>query len=420
VTDEQTQLHTDNPDGSPKVPAEAPRTPLCLIVDDDANVRHGLSVILHGSGFDTEEFEDGIAMRASLKRRSPDLIFLDVGLQFTDTIETLATLGNSSFFGVVQLMSNRGGAVLERMKAVGQQHKLHMLPVLKKPLETSAIIALLQELKLGHAAPLAGRVRLDEALANGWIEFWYQPKIDLRKKQLAGVEIFARANHPRFGVLPPSAFMPGATETEVAELSQKAIVCALQGGLTLSKLGVALRFAVNIPVEQLAKLDVAAIIRAHRPQHDQWPGLIIDVIEGEVVTNLPLVIDLAKALANVNVKLAIDHFGRSISALARFKTLPFAEFKLDRPFVSACGSDKVKAPLCRTVIDLAHSLGSAAVAIGIEKASDALALTSMGCNLGQGFLLGQPMPPERFLSLMRQRLAGQGRPAPAVAAAAAP
>ena len=144
------------------------------------------------------------------------------------------------------------------------------------------------------------------------------------------------------------------------------------------------------------------------------------MIEGEVVTNLPLVIDLAKALASVNVKLAIDHFGRSISALARFKTLPFAEFKLDRPFVSACGSDKVKAPLCRTVIDLAHSLGSAAVAIGIEKASDALALTSMGCNLGRGICSASQCRRSASLSLMRQRLAGQGRPAPAVAAAAAP
>jgi EAL domain-containing protein (putative c-di-GMP-specific phosphodiesterase class I) len=60
------------------------------------------------------------------------------------------------------------------------------------------------------------------------------------------------------------------------------------------------------------------------------------------------------------------------------------------------------------VIDLAHSFGSVAVAIGIEKASDALALVSMGCDYGQGFLLGQPMPEERFISLLRQRTM-QGR-----------
>jgi EAL domain-containing protein (putative c-di-GMP-specific phosphodiesterase class I) len=92
--------------------------------------------------------------------------------------------------------------------------------------------------------------------------------------------------------------------------------------------------------------------------------------------------------------------------------MPFAEVKLDRAFVVDCGTDKINAPLCKTVIDLAHSFGSLAVAIGIEKASDAVAVVSMGCDYGQGFLLGQPMPEERFISLLRQR-AGNGRKAPA-------
>ena len=85
-----------------------------------------------------------------------------------------------------------------------------MLPVLKKPFDTSAIVRIMQELKLGHPAPMAARIGLDEALQKGWIEFWYQPKIDLRKKQLAGAEAFARARHPQFGILSPGAFMPGA------------------------------------------------------------------------------------------------------------------------------------------------------------------------------------------------------------------
>ena len=78
--------------------------------------------------------------------------------------------------------------MLEHVKNVGEQHRLQMLPVLKKPFETAAIVNIMQELKLGHGAPQAARVGLDEAVKNGWIEFWYQPKIDLRKKQLAGVE----------------------------------------------------------------------------------------------------------------------------------------------------------------------------------------------------------------------------------------
>jgi EAL domain-containing protein (putative c-di-GMP-specific phosphodiesterase class I) len=99
----------------------------------------------------------------------------------------------------------------------------------------------------------------------------------------------------------------------------------------------------------------------------------------------------------------------------RLDQLPFAELKLDRSFVTDCSTDKVNAPLCKTVIDLAHRFGSVAVAVGIEKASDALALVSMGCDYGQGFLLGQPMPEERFISLLQQRSGAHGRPAAAPA-----
>ena len=113
--------------------------------------------------------------------------------------------------------------------------------------------------------------------------------------------------------------------------------------------------------------------------------------------------DITKKLEHLEVRLAVDDFGRGYSSLARLKELPFAELKLDRAFVTDCGTDKVNAPLCKTVIDLAHNFGSIAVAVGIEKASDALALVSMGCDYGQGFLLGQPMPEERFIALLRQR-----------------
>jgi EAL domain-containing protein (putative c-di-GMP-specific phosphodiesterase class I) len=302
---------------------------------------------------------------------------------------------------------------------VGNQHGLQMLPVLKKPFETSAILAIMQELKLGHPAPTAARIELQQAIKSGWIEFWYQPKIDLRKKQLAGVEAFARCRHPQFGILPPGAFMPGATEAELLALSEQALTSALQTGLNFSKLGINLRFAVNIPVSSLVKLPITEIVRAHREQLDQWPGLIIDITEEQIVSDLALATEMTKKLSPLNVKLAIDDFGRGYSSLARLKELPFTELKLDRTFVADCGTDKVNAPLCKTVIDLAHNFGSAAVAIGIEKASDALALTSMGCDIGQGFLLGQPMPEERFISLLRQRAAGQGRPMPPASAQSA-
>ena len=399
--------------------ADGTRLPLCFVVDDEPTIRHFLSLILHGAGIDTEEFGDTVSFREAVKQRRADLIFLNVGLESSEAIHTLHALGERGFFGYVQLMSSRGAAMLKHVKGVGLQQKLQTLPVLKKPFETSAILGIVQYLKLGHAAPIAGRVGLDEALRKNWIEFWYQPKIDLRKKQLAGAETFARVRHPEFGVLPPRAFMPGANETAIIALAEVALTSALKAGVNFSKLGISLRFAVNIPMNALIKLPVAEIVRAHRPDTDFWPGLIIDVNEEQIVTELALADDMAKSLAHLNVRLAIDDFGRGHASLIRLKELPFAEIKIDRTFVTDCSTDKVNAPICKTVIDLAHNFGSLAVGIGVEKASDALALTSMGCDLGQGYLLGRPMPFDRFTSLLRQRAgAAQKKPRAEEAAAA--
>lgn len=386
-------------------------TPLCFVLEEEPSIRHFLSLILHGSGVDTEEFADGIAFRQAAAKRKPDLVFIDIPLDSGDAIESVVTLGKQGFSGCVQLMSNRGSAVLEHVKAIGEQHKMTMLPVLKKPFDTKTITKVLQSLKLGHGPAVAARIDLDEALANNWINFWYQPKIDLRRKQLAGAEAFVRAHHPQHGYLRPDTFMPGASESSVVTLAEKALIAALKAGQNFATIGVNLRLAVNIPVSALAKLPIADIIRAHRPSTENWAGLMIDVPEEEIVNDLPLASDLSKQLAPLNVRLAIDDFGRRYSVLAQMKELPFAELKLDRSFVTDCGTDKVNAPLCKNVIDLAHHFGSVTAAIGVEKASDAVALVSMGCDYGQGFLFGQPMPEDRFMALLRQR--GQGRGAAA-------
>jgi EAL domain-containing protein (putative c-di-GMP-specific phosphodiesterase class I)/CheY-like chemotaxis protein len=390
----------------PLAPGDAP---LCYVADEDASIRHFLSLILHGVGVDTMEFSDGAALRQAIATRVPALVFHNISLESADAIESLVTLGKQGYRGAIQLMSNRGAAVLEHVKSTGIHHKLNMLPVLKKPFETEAILKILSELKLGITATVASRIDLKEALSNNWIEFWYQPKIDLRKKRLAGAEAYARARHPQHGIVMPDAFMPGATEANLTKLSEQALTSALKASTAFSNLGVNLPLTVNIPVPVLVKLPLEAIVKTHRPDGDKWAGLMIDVNEEEIIGDLPLAAELAKKFEPLNVRLAIDKFGHGHAQLAKLDQLPFAELKLDHAFVTDCSVDKVNAPLCRTVIDLAHHFRRTAMAMGIEKASDAIALASMGCDFGQGFLFGQPMPEQRFVSLLHQRAATQGR-----------
>ncbi|MFA6265188.1 MAG: EAL domain-containing response regulator [Pseudolabrys sp.] len=397
--------------GSPPIAPGA--VPTCFVVDDEPSIRHFLSLVLHGAGIDTLDFADGASMRAALAQRVPDLVFLNISLDSADAIETVLALGHGGFCGSVQLMSTRGAAVLDHVRKIGIQQKLNMLAALKKPFETEVIIRVLRDLNLGTPSAAASRIDLADAIESGWVEFWYQPKIDLRKKRLAGAEAFARVRHPSHGVALPGSFMPGADDNSVLKLSEMALLSALRTAQTFSKLGLNLPFTVNIPVPALEKLKIEDIIRANRPETPNWAGLIVDVPEEQIIADLFLAGALAKRLQRCHTRLAIDDFGRGMSSLARLGEMPFAELKLDRSFVIDCGTDRVNAPLCKTVIDLAHNYGQVAVAMGIEKAADMMALVSMGCDYGQGFLLGQPMPEDRFISLLRQRTGAAGREAAA-------
>jgi len=389
---------------------------LALVIDTDLSTRRLLSLVLYGVGVGTQELTGSHDLQAALAVRAPALVFLNAGAEASDAIACVEVLGHAHYGGSVQLMGSRSTAVLAHVRSIGEQRGLQMLPPLKKPFDSGAVLKILHELKLGDPPPVAGRIDLDEVLRNNWIEFHYQPKIDLRRKQLVGVEACARARHPQKGLLLPSAFLPGAAEQSLLALSQLALANALRASQRFAELGVNLRLATDIPVRALPKLKVAEIVQGELPRFAKWPGLILDVAEDQIVTDLAFAAAFAHEHRPLNVALSIDDFGRAYSTLQAFKgEMPFAELKLDRTFVHDCGSEKSHLPLCKSAIELAHKFGRIAVATGIEKASDALTLVGLGCDCGQGFLLGQPMPEERFVSLLQQRAGARGRAAPTAA-----
>jgi EAL domain-containing protein (putative c-di-GMP-specific phosphodiesterase class I) len=132
----------------------------------------------------------------------------------------------------------------------------------------------------------------------------------------------------------------------VVKLSELALENALKTSANFAKFGVNLRIAVNIPVPALVKIPLEEIVKKYHPANEKWPGLIIDLPEEQIVTDLALAGELRKKFEPLNVQLALDNFGRAYSSLAKVEELPFEELKLDRAFVTDCGTDKVNAPLC--------------------------------------------------------------------------
>ncbi len=230
------------------------------------------------------------------------------------------------------------------------------------------------------------RIAITEALRNNWFEVWYQPKIDLKRKCLAGAEALARIHHPELGVLLPGSFVPEVDEHSVGDLAQHTLLAALCDWTMFDEAGFNLHLAVNVPVGVLLKLPIAQLVADYRPQSEQWPGLIVEVTEDQIVRDIALANEIAKQLRVSGVSISIDDFGAGYSSLSSMRDLPFAELKIDRSFARGCATDATNAAICQTAIDLAHRFGSAAVAEGVENQADLQALMVMGCDFGQGAL----------------------------------
>jgi EAL domain-containing protein (putative c-di-GMP-specific phosphodiesterase class I) len=253
----------------------------------------------------------------------------------------------------------------------------------------------------------------EEALREAWLELWYQPKIDIKQRCLAGAEALMRIRRPDQGIEPPESFLPGAGDDIMARLTENALLTALRDWTVFDAAGFNLRLSINIPVHLLVRLPIAKIVTENRPKADYWPGLIVEVTEDQIVRDIRRSQEIAANLRVSGITVAIDDFGAGYSSFSSLRELTFAELKINRSFVTGCASEPTNAAICQTAIDLAHRFGSAAVAEGIETVADLQAMQIMGCDFGQGHLIAPPLPTKEFMALLQQRMNKARPPQPA-------
>jgi EAL domain-containing protein (putative c-di-GMP-specific phosphodiesterase class I) len=352
---------------------------ICFIVDDEPAVCQLLSSTATACAARPESFPSIKHLSAGLSKRTPGLVFLDILLEGSDAIDGIRVLAKSKFPGLVQLISGAEREWLDDVRRVGEQYSLRMLPPLSKPLDLDTVKEVFGLLRSQDDAAAPDTINLEEALHHSWLEFWYQPKIDLPKKMLAGAELLARIKHPDRGVLGANTFIPTADKHSLFRL-------------------------INAPISALMQLRVPAIVREYHRAHDGWPGLILEVTEDQILDDPGGAREIAIQLKLCGVLLSIDDFGHAYSSLARIKSLPVSELKIDPSFSSNCASDQHNAALCQTIVDLAHRFGCLACAEGIETVDELRALQAMGCDLGQGFLLAAPMPKGQLIAALQQRM----------------
>jgi PAS domain S-box-containing protein len=235
--------------------------------------------------------------------------------------------------------------------------------------------------------------RLDGSGAIADAEFhpYFQPLVDLRTSRLQGFELLARWHHPQQGWIEPETFIPRAEQDGwIDSLTWSLLRKAFSAATMLPD---ALTLAVNISPLQLRNLNLPKQIQ----QLAQASGFMLDrltieITESALAENVVYARTIAHDLKAMGCKLALDDFGTGYSSLSHLQSLPFDELKVDRSFVGSMAHKRDSRKIVAAVVGLGQSLGLTTVAEGVETQEQAEMLLWLGCELGQGWLYGRPVP----------------------------
>lgn len=239
----------------------------------------------------------------------------------------------------------------------------------------------------------------DRALDEAEFELHYQPKIDLRSGRPCGAEALLRWNNPTRGLLAPGAFLAVAEKSGRLEALTRFVIDASQRqrGEWPARWG-RLPVAINVPPSVLDSGRLEHYLTASMPIWGSAPSdLILEITEDSVVRNPARSFAALANLRDKGMSVSIDDFGSGYSSFASFKDMPADELKIDRSLVRGLERNEGNQYIVGTMIELAHRFGYRVVAEGVETEATSEILTSMQCDVAQGFLFARPMPQDAFI-----------------------
>jgi diguanylate cyclase (GGDEF)-like protein/PAS domain S-box-containing protein len=245
---------------------------------------------------------------------------------------------------------------------------------------------------------------LRRALENGELQLYYQPEVDA-SGSLVGLEALLVWNHPRLGATSPQRFIPVAEESGmIVPIGAWVLAQAcLQHAAWLRAGAVNVKMAVNVSAAQFSRPDFVETVAQALAESGLTPSLLeLELTESMVMRDLDESARQMDRLRALGVSISIDDFGTGYSSLGYLWRLPIDTLKIDRSFLEDIDRDANTIPLVQAIVTLAHGLGLRVVAEGIETQSQMEVLRNAGCEIFQGFLLGEPRPPEAIERLLAE------------------
>ena len=247
--------------------------------------------------------------------------------------------------------------------------------------------------------------QLHHALEQGELSLHYQPKIDLQTGRVTSMEALIRWDNPKLGSVSPVDFIPVAERTGlINEIGEWVTRTACRKARQWVDAGfVDVGVAVNLSASQFRQADLHERIITTLADSGLKPQLLeVEITETVVMENYNMAIKILEELHKAGIHLAVDDFGTGYSSLAYLKYLPLNTLKIDRSFLSGTVPDKQDELIITAIIAMAHSMGLAVVAEGVENNAQKVFLAGLGCDEMQGYLVSKPVPEDAVLALLER------------------
>jgi EAL domain-containing protein (putative c-di-GMP-specific phosphodiesterase class I) len=241
--------------------------------------------------------------------------------------------------------------------------------------------------------------QLDSAVDKGEVWVAYQPKLDLRTRQIIGAEALARWTHPEKGPIAASEFIAAAEQHDrIGKLTDFVLEKAVSAAATVNRKEGPFGIAVNLSARLLGDMGFVLRLRAMLARNGLPAHLLtLELTETAALAGSGAGFDMLAALRDLGVNISIDDYGTGLSTLDYLKKIPASEIKIDQSFVKGMLDNRSDLVMVQSTIALAHSLERKVVAEGVENQGVMDALIDMNCDVAQGYVIGRPMSLESLV-----------------------
>jgi len=239
------------------------------------------------------------------------------------------------------------------------------------------------------------RERVAQALRQGEMRLYYQPKVNMRTGQVIGFEALLRWQHPERGMVGPLEFLPQVEHTDlIVEIGLWVLQEALRQLVEWGKAGMRTTVSVNLAARHFQTADLVDQLRELFELYPTVsPGsLELEILESAALEDIQSVRAIMAACQTLGVGFALDDFGTGYSSLAYLKRLPANSLKIDQSFVRDMLEDPDDLALIEGVVSLASIFKLGVIAEGVETVEHGVMLMRLGCDAAQGYGIARPMP----------------------------